>query len=291
METHDHQSPVDAHPSSDPTGENMTSQAPGTASVSPDASPQGMSDRSLGGQQSQASPTDAPHAAPVDSSTHTAMPDQQGRTVSQSAQSPGADKASGGPDPTAQAMPDPSMGGQAGAAQAASVDPSAYTASPGQGQAFSQSAQSTGPQAQFQTNVIMDPATGQLYYAMPQGQPVQPPPQSGQYVHYTTQAPPEPPPAPETRQPDFAQIVKSVEEFAEGDATVADVVKTLWTETSQDDQFWKGAVVGAAAAVLLTSGSVRGAMGKTFGSLFGQNGTDAAASSAASDPDVDTKTT
>jgi hypothetical protein len=119
---------------------------------------------------------------------------------------------------------------------------------------------------------------------------VQPPPQSGQYVHYTTQAPPEPPPAPETRQPDFAQIVKSVEEFAEGDATVADVVKTLWTETAQDDQFWKGAVVGAAAAVLLTSGPVRGAMGKTFGSLFGQNGADAAAS-ASPGPDVDPKTT
>ena len=264
METHDHQSPVDAHPSSYATGENVTSQA---------------------------SSADASHAAPVDSSTHTAMPNQQGRTVSQSAQCPGADTASGVPDPTAQAMPDPSMGGQADAAQAASVDPSAYTASPDQGQTFAQSAQTAGQQAQFQPNVIMDPATGQLYYAMPpQGQPVQPPPQNGQYVYYTTQAPPEPPPAPETRQPDYAQIVKCVEEFAEGDATVADVVKTLWTETSQDDQFWKGAVVGAAAAVLLTSGPVRGAMGKTFGSLFGQNGADAAAS-AAPGPDVDPTTT
>nr|WP_319392283.1 hypothetical protein [uncultured Desulfobacter sp.] len=265
METHDHPSPVDAHPSSDATGENMTSQA---------------------------SPADVSHAAPLDPSTHTAMPDQQGRTVSQSAQPPGADTASGVPDPTAQAMPDQSINGQADAGQAASVNPSAYTAIPGQGQTVSQSAQAAGQQPQFQpnANVIMDPATGQLYYAMPQGQPVQPTPQNGQYVYYTTQAPPEPPPAPEPRQPDYAQIVKSVEEFAEGDATVADVVKTLWTETSQDDQFWKGAVVGAAAAVLLTSGPVRGAMGKTFGSFFGQNGADAAAS-AAPGPDVDPKTT
>jgi hypothetical protein len=150
--------------------------------------------------------------------------------------------------------------------------------------------QASGQQAQFQPNVIMDPATGQLYYAMPpQGQPVQPPPQNGQYVYYTAQAPPEPPPAAEPHQPDYAQIVKSVEDFAEGDATVADVVKTLWTETSQDDQFWKGAVVGAAAAFLLTSGPVRGAMGKTFGSLFGNNAPDAAAS-ATPGPDVNTDT-
>nr|WP_319490407.1 hypothetical protein [uncultured Desulfobacter sp.] len=268
METHDHQSPVEAHPSLDATGENMASQVPGTASVSPEAAPRGMSDRSLVGQQAQASPTDAAHTAPVDPSIRTAMQDQQGRTVSQSAQ----------------AMPGQSIGGQA-----ASVDPSAYTAIPGQGQTVSQSAQAAGQQPQFQpnANVIMDPATGQLYYAIPQGQPVQPMPQNGQSVYYTTQAPPEPPPAP--RQPDYAQIIKSVEDFAEGDASVADVVKTLWTETSQDDQFWKGAVVGAAAAVLLTSGPVRGAMGKTFGSLFGQNGAGAAAS-ATPGPEVDPKT-
>ncbi|WP_321418882.1 hypothetical protein [uncultured Desulfobacter sp.] len=283
METHDHQSSEDAHPPSGAVGENMTTQVTGTDSVSPDAAPQGISDHSLRGQQAQASPADAAQTASVDPSTHTAMPDQQGQAVTQSAQAQTPDTASAQPDTAAQAMP----GGQA-----ASVDPSAYTAMPDQGQTVppSAQAQAAGQQAQFQPNVIMDPATGQLYYAMPQGQPVQPPPQNGQYVYYTTQAPPEPPPAPESRQPDYAQIVKSVEEFAEGDATVADVVKTLWTETSQDDQFWKGAVVGAAAAVLLTSGPVRGAMGKTFGSLFGQNGADAAAS-ASSGPDVDPKTT
>nr|WP_319392268.1 hypothetical protein [uncultured Desulfobacter sp.] len=237
METHDHQSPVDAARSHEPSSastENMTTSAPGTASDSSDPAAQAMP----GGapeSQAQTSPADAAQATSADPSVQSAIPDQQGQTVFQSPQ-----------------------------------------------------AQAAGQQAQFQPNVIMDPATGQLYYAMPQSQPVQPPPQNGQYVYYTTQAPPEPAPAVEPRQPDYAQIVKSVEDFAEGDASVADVVKTLWTETSQDDQFWKGAVVGAAAAFLLNSGPVRGTMGKTFGSLFGKNAPDAAAS-ATPGPDVDPK--
>lgn len=211
----------------------------------------------------------------------------------------GPGTASVAPKPAAQAIPGQPPGGQAqsssaDAARAASNDSSgdpsgqATTLDPQGHQAVSQSpqAQAAGQQAPFQPNVIMDPATGQLYYAMPQGPPV-PPPQNSQYVYYTTQNPPGQAPEPEPRQPDYAHIIKSVEEFAEGDASVADVVKTLWTETSQDDQFWKGAVVGAAAAVLLTSETVRGAMGKTFGSLFGKNAADAAAPST---PDVDPNT-
>jgi len=233
MEIHDHQSPVDAAMSHEPSAaasENMTARTPGTASASPDPATQDIPGQPQG-DQAQTSPPDAAQAASVDPSAQTAIPDQQGQTVS--------------PSPQAQAA---------------------------------------GQQAQFQPNVIMDPATGQLYYAMPQGQPVQPPPQNGQYIYYTPPTPPNQ--APEPQQPDYAQIIKSVEEFAEGDASVADVVKTLWTETSQDDQFWKGAVVGAAAAVLLTSETMRGAMGKTFGSLFGKNAADAATPSSPA-PDVD----
>ncbi|WP_020586296.1 hypothetical protein [Desulfobacter curvatus] len=235
METHDHPSPVDAavpHGPSAAETENMTARASGTAFVSPEPATQAMPGQPPE-SQAQSSPADAAQAASVDSFARTAIPNQQGQTVSQSPQ-----------------------------------------------------AQAAGQQAQFQPNVIMDPATGQLYYAMPQGQPVQPPPQNGQYVYYYT-APPEQ--TPEPHQPDYAQIIKSVENFAEGDASVADVVKTLWTETAQDDQFWKGAVVGAAAAVLLTSQTVRGAMGKTFGGLFGKNAADAAASPSP-DPDVDPNT-
>ena len=222
METHDHQSSVDTampHEPSAAPSENITAQASGAASDSPEA-------------VAQASPADAAQAA----STQTAIPGQQAQTVSQSPQ-----------------------------------------------------AQTAGQQAQFQPNVIMDPATGQLYYTMPQGQPLQPPSQNGQYVYYTAQTPPDQAPTPEPQQPDYARIIKSVEDFAEGDASVADVVKILWTETAQDDQFWKGAVVGAAAAVLLTNETVRGTLGKTFGSLFGKNTADAAAQSSPA-PDVDPKT-
>lgn len=66
----------------------------------------------------------------------------------------------------------------------------------------------------------------------------------------------------------YGRIVRSVEQFIEGEATVADVAKTLFTDTMQDDQLWKGMLVGAAAAVLLTSEPVREAMGKTLGGIF-----------------------
>ena len=138
---------------------------------------------------------------------------------------------------------------------------------------------------------VVNPATGQVFaapvqpapqgyaqavYVQPQQAGVPPqqasvPPQAAEPVYvYAMPAqqplPQEPPPPP---QPDVTQIMTSVEKFAQGEATVADVVKTLYAQTAGDDQFWKGAIVGAAATVLLTSDSVRGAMGKTFGSLFG----------------------
>lgn len=66
----------------------------------------------------------------------------------------------------------------------------------------------------------------------------------------------------------YGQMIQSVEQFVEGKATVADVVKTVSTNIAQDDSLWKGALVGAAAAILLTSGPVKEAMGKSFGNLF-----------------------
>lgn len=66
----------------------------------------------------------------------------------------------------------------------------------------------------------------------------------------------------------YGQMIQSVEQFVEGKATVADVVKTVSTNIAQNDSLLKGALVGAAAAVLLTSGPVKDAMGKTFGNLF-----------------------
>lgn len=66
----------------------------------------------------------------------------------------------------------------------------------------------------------------------------------------------------------YSRVVQSVEQFVGGEATVADVVKTLYTQTAQDGQLWKGIIVGAAAAVLLTNESTRAVMGKTIGALF-----------------------
>ncbi len=141
---------------------------------------------------------------------------------------------------------------------------------------------------------FVDQATGQMYYGIAPQQsqvfnPVQPP-NPAQYVLYAapqqsanpsvTLQQPEPqytaqqePVSDQSAtqapsQPDYSQLLKSVEDFAQGNATVSDVIKDFYTQTAQDDQFWKGAIVGAAAAVLLTSDSVRQSMGKTFGSLF-----------------------
>ncbi len=66
----------------------------------------------------------------------------------------------------------------------------------------------------------------------------------------------------------YGQMVKSVEEFMDGRATVADVVKNISANVAQNDTLWKGALVGAAAAVLLTSNPVRESMGKTVSSIF-----------------------
>ncbi len=129
------------------------------------------------------------------------------------------------------------------------------------------------PQQQMQQlppGYVIDPRTGQVVfvgqiYQQP-GQPVYPQPG----VVYVQQQPtPEQIAAEQAAaQQRYGMIVNSVERFIEGEATVSDVVKTLYTTTSQDDQLWKGVVVGAAAAVLLTSGPIRDAMGKTLGGLF-----------------------
>ncbi|NQS72578.1 MAG: hypothetical protein HQQ73_10590, partial [Desulfobulbaceae bacterium] len=63
-------------------------------------------------------------------------------------------------------------------------------------------------------------------------------------------------------------IIRSVEQFVEGDATLSDVVRTVYSNTADNEQLWKGVLVGAAAAVLLTSKPAREMLNKTFGSLF-----------------------
>ena len=66
----------------------------------------------------------------------------------------------------------------------------------------------------------------------------------------------------------YGQVINSVEQFIGDEATVSDVVKTLYTTTAQDTQLWKGIIVGFAAAALLTSKPLHEVMGKTMGGLF-----------------------
>ena len=119
-----------------------------------------------------------------------------------------------------------------------------------------------------------DPTTGQVYYVGPAmqqpTQPVQPAfaqPAAG-YAQPQQPSPEQIAAAQAESMQRYGQVVNSVEQFLEGEATVSDVVKTLYTNTAQDDQLWKGVLVGAAAAVLLTSEPVRKAMGQTLGSVF-----------------------
>ncbi len=72
----------------------------------------------------------------------------------------------------------------------------------------------------------------------------------------------------QSAQQRYGQIAQSIEQFVEGKATVADVVKNVSANIAQDENLWKGAMVGAAAAVLLTSQPVRNAMGKTIDGIF-----------------------
>ncbi len=193
--------------------------------------------------------------------------------------------ASSNPESAADSMPEPDLADQGMSSRASGSEQ--QTLDP----AKDAQAQGTGQQAPYQPNILMDPATGQLYYAPGfQGQPVQMAAPGSQFFYGAQQAAPgqipiQDPAQEAARQPDFSNIIKSVEDFAEGDASVADVVKTLYSETAQDDQFWKGAIVGAAATVLLTSESVRKGMGKTFGSLFGNKATQAQTPSPDMDPD------
>lgn len=102
-----------------------------------------------------------------------------------------------------------------------------------------------------------NPAQAQVYYGYAQQYP------------YQGETPEQAAARQAEAQQRHGQIVRSFEQFVEGDATVSDVVRTLYTNTADNEQLWKGVLVGAAATVLLTSKSTREALGKTFGSLFG----------------------
>lgn len=128
-----------------------------------------------------------------------------------------------------------------------------------------------GSAYQLPPGYAVDPATGQVVFTgSVTQQPVQPGYVQPGVVYMQPQQPtPEQIAAQQAAmQQRYGQVINTVEKFVEGEATVADVVKTLYANTTQDDQLWKGVIVGAAATVLLTSEPVRKVMGKTLGGVF-----------------------
>lgn len=115
----------------------------------------------------------------------------------------------------------------------------------------------------------IEPATGRIVYigALPQ-QPIHDGGMPPGVVYVQAESPEQAAARLAMEQQRHGQIVHSFEQFMQGDATVSDVVKTLYASTAQNDQLWKGVLVGAAAAVLCTSKPVREAMGRTLGSVF-----------------------
>lgn len=126
-----------------------------------------------------------------------------------------------------------------------------------------------GPQ--LPPGYMFDPVSGQVVftgYAAPQ--PVYPGYFCQGQPHYYQGETPEQIAARQAEaQQRHGQIMRSFEQFVEGDATISDVVRTLYINTAHNEQLWKGVLVGAAAAVLLTSKPARDALGKTFANLFG----------------------
>ena len=66
----------------------------------------------------------------------------------------------------------------------------------------------------------------------------------------------------------YGQMIDMVGRFLNGEANIGEVVDGLSSLNFQDDQFWKGAVVGAIAALLLTSETVQSGLTKTVGTIF-----------------------
>lgn len=120
----------------------------------------------------------------------------------------------------------------------------------------------------------MDPVSGQIVFTGPvyqqplYQQPAYPRMAQPGVVYVQAETPEQAAARQAAEQQRYGQIMQSFEQFLQGDATVSDVVKNLYTNTAQYDQLWKGVLVGAAVTVLLTSKPVREAMGKTIGSVF-----------------------
>ncbi len=67
----------------------------------------------------------------------------------------------------------------------------------------------------------------------------------------------------------YGQMMDMLGRFLNGEADMGDVVNGFFSLDFQNDQFWKGALVGAAVTLLLTNESVQKGLAGTLGSIFG----------------------
>ena len=63
----------------------------------------------------------------------------------------------------------------------------------------------------------------------------------------------------------FGQMADMVGRLLKGEATTADMVNGLFSLNFRDDQFWKGALLGAVAILIFNSDAVHQGLGKFFG--------------------------
>lgn len=77
----------------------------------------------------------------------------------------------------------------------------------------------------------------------------------------------------------FGQMADMVGRFLKGEATTTDMVNGLFSLNFRDDQFWKGALLGAVAVLIFNSDAVHQGLGK----LFRSKSSDADAASAAAE--------
>ena len=62
----------------------------------------------------------------------------------------------------------------------------------------------------------------------------------------------------------FGRMADMVGRFVQGEATTGDMVKGIFSLNFRDDQFWKGALAGAVAALVLNSDMFKEGVGKIF---------------------------
>ena len=66
----------------------------------------------------------------------------------------------------------------------------------------------------------------------------------------------------------YGQVIDTVGRFLNGEANVGEVVDGLFSLNFQNDQFWKGALVGAVTALLVTNNTVQSGLMKTVATVF-----------------------